>query len=594
MVCVAGLFLAVMMHLPLAAHLSRDVASDLGDPLLQAWQVAWGGHALVHQPLDYFEANTFWPHHRSLAFSDSLAGYAPAGLIGRGSAAALIRYNLLFHFSYALAFAGAWLLARELGAGRAGSSVAAAAFAYAPYRLSQNSHLHVLSSGGIPLSLFLLLRGYRRRRPAMVVAGWLVVAWQITLGFALGLQLAYLLAGLGAVVAVHWVRSRRPRLDPVLVRATVVGVIACVAVTATMASPYLDVVGDHPNARRTEAEVRKYSSPSKAFLAAPSTQLFWGRATRHVRDSIRPESELFPGLAVTSLAVIGLLAGVYSTRLRAGLALAIVLLGSLSLGFGLAGDWSPYRLLYEFAPGWDAIRTPGRIHTITTLGLALLAGAGAHRLLRSLKTRRPRIASFTYAGVAGLLVGAILIEGSALNRRGAGLIAGLAHPAVPRVPSGQLAAPGPQLHLPSGDEYNPTAQGWDDLIYMYWSTDGFPALVNGTSGFVPRSLAALRARMTKFPNAKTVKHLRSIGVRTVVLHPERAARTPWEDTATRPVTGLRLVREERGGVVLYHIKPGARGSSQRRSASRGLLRRNVQAPATKIATVAASGTSTNG
>ena len=43
-----------------AAH-GRDVPRDIGDPLVQAWQVAWGGHALLHQPLDYFQANTFWP-----------------------------------------------------------------------------------------------------------------------------------------------------------------------------------------------------------------------------------------------------------------------------------------------------------------------------------------------------------------------------------------------------------------------------------------------------------------------------------------------------------------------------------------------------
>ena len=157
---------------------------------MQAWEVAWGGHALRHQPLDYFQANTFWPLRNSLAFSDALAGYAPAGLVGDGFEAAIARYNLLFLFAYALAFAGAYLLARQLGAGRAGAAVAGAAFAYAPWRLEQDGHLHVLSSGGIPLSLFLLVRGYRSRAPGTVLAGWLVAAWQLRLGFTLGLQLA--------------------------------------------------------------------------------------------------------------------------------------------------------------------------------------------------------------------------------------------------------------------------------------------------------------------------------------------------------------------------------------------------------------------
>src|SRR3989442_815734 len=81
----------------------------------------------------------------------------------------------------ALCFCGAWLLARELGAGRAGAAVAGAAFAYAPWRLEQDGHLHVISSGGIPLALFLFIRGYRRDRAGLVLAGWLVAAWQLSL-----------------------------------------------------------------------------------------------------------------------------------------------------------------------------------------------------------------------------------------------------------------------------------------------------------------------------------------------------------------------------------------------------------------------------
>src|SRR5262249_22406657 len=195
----------------------------MGDPRVRAWQVAWGGHALVHQPLHYFQANTFWPLKDSLAFSEALAGYAPAGTIGSGVTAAVVRYNLLFLFAYALSFLGAWLLARELGTGRAGAAVAGAAYAYAPWRLEQDGHLHVLSTGAIPLSLFLLLRGYRRDRPGLVLAGWLVAAWQLSLGFTLGLQLSYLLLVLGVGAVAVALRRRRAVRRAVIV-ATVAGV----------------------------------------------------------------------------------------------------------------------------------------------------------------------------------------------------------------------------------------------------------------------------------------------------------------------------------------------------------------------------------
>ncbi|MDX6718101.1 MAG: hypothetical protein QOJ63_355, partial [Solirubrobacteraceae bacterium] len=132
--------------------------------------VAWDGHALVHQPLRLFQANTFWPLRDSLAFSDALVGYAPAGLIGDGTRAAVARYDVLFLFAYALCFVAAYLLARDHGAGRAGAVVAGAAFAFAPWRLEQEGHLHVISSGTIPLALFLLIRGYRRARATTIAA----------------------------------------------------------------------------------------------------------------------------------------------------------------------------------------------------------------------------------------------------------------------------------------------------------------------------------------------------------------------------------------------------------------------------------------
>jgi len=101
-----AVLLSVVMHWPLPLHMSRDLPRDIGDPLVQAWQVAWGGHALLHQPLDYFQSNMFWPLKNSLAFSEALAGYAPAGTIGGGVASAVFRYNLLFLFAYALCFVG--------------------------------------------------------------------------------------------------------------------------------------------------------------------------------------------------------------------------------------------------------------------------------------------------------------------------------------------------------------------------------------------------------------------------------------------------------------------------------------------------------
>src|SRR5215216_8172739 len=189
--------LAIVMTWPLVLHLGAIVPRDIGDPLAEAWQPAWGGHAVLNQPLHFFDANRFWPIKDSLAFGDALIGYAPTGLIGNGPHAALVRYDLLFLFAYAFAVFGGYLLARELGLGPAGAAVAGAAFAFAPFRLEQDRHMQVISSGGIPIAIAIALRGYRLRSAWWVFAGFAVAAWQFSIGPTLGLPFTYLLCLLG-------------------------------------------------------------------------------------------------------------------------------------------------------------------------------------------------------------------------------------------------------------------------------------------------------------------------------------------------------------------------------------------------------------
>ncbi|MEA2448197.1 MAG: hypothetical protein QOG63_129 [Thermoleophilaceae bacterium] len=527
----ASVVTALVMHWPLPLHLGCDVPRDLGDPLPQSWQVAWNGHALLHQPLDWFQANIFWPLHDSLAFSDALVGYAPAGLLGSGPHAAVVRYDVLFLLAYALAFFGAWLLARELGAGRAGAFVAGAAFAYAPWRLEQDGHLHVLSSGGIPLALALLVRGYRRSSGRTVLAGWLVAAWQVSLGFSLGIQFGYLLALLVliAVAARLWPPRR------VLV-ATAAGGLVLLATAAVLSRPYLRVADDHPEAERTSATVERASGPVGMYLAAPGANTLWGPATRGVRGDLTsvPEQTLFPGLLAVLLAVACLALRWYPRGLRIGLALGALLCAWLALGFHDGSFPWPYELLYQHAPGWESSRTPGRVNTLTSLALALLAAGGASALLA--RVRRPRLR----APLAAAIVVVVLVEGAGFEG-----LDGPAHPTVPVAPADLAGLPDPQLHLPISRVGN--------RRYMLWSTAGFPRIVNGRASFIPSFSTRLANDVAGFPDGPSVALLRSLGVRTVVVHTDLAPGTSWHDAAVKPVAGLGLRRERRGALVVYSV-----------------------------------------
>ncbi|HXP36950.1 MAG TPA: hypothetical protein VN817_04215 [Solirubrobacteraceae bacterium] len=560
-VILAGVALAVLVTWPLVLHMSSRISPDLGDPVRTAWQVAYVGHALLHDPLHLFDANAFYPHPLSLAFSDSLLGYGPAAFFGSGTVAALVRYNLIFLFIWSLCFVGAYLLARELGLRKLAAAAAGAAFAYAPYRVTEAGHFQVISSGGIALALFLLLRGYRHRSRALLIAGWLVSAWQISLGFTLGLQFAYLLAVLAVLAAIHWLRAGRPELPRALVVITCIGMLVVGVVTIYQARPYLKVSHDYPTAKRTIKEVKNYSSGPAAWLSASSENRVWGSVTSGAREHVHSKNEdvFFPGGLILLLALIGLAAPLYTRRLRIGLAIGVVVCAVFALGLGLTGAGYPYRLLYDFAPGWNGVRVPGRIFTLATLFLALLAGAGAQLLAGRLgaffSRHGGRLAARVSLTATSAAVGVVLVVG--IIGEGAGH---MAHPLVPQPARAEVGLPGPLLDLPT--------DGTLDRVWQYFSTDGFYKIPIGNSTFDMPSVDDLRGGMRNFPDKASVEKLRYYGIRTVVLHTVTYEELPPEHglvipeppnpvaAAAKPVTGLGITRRRFGSIVVYEIGPG--------------------------------------
>ena len=559
-VIVAGVALAVLTSWPLILHMPSRIAPDLGDPVRTAWQVAYVGHAMLHDPLHLFDANVFYPHPLSLAFSDSLLGYGPAGFFGSGTVAALVRYNLLFLFAWSLCFVGGYLLARELGLNKLGAAAAAAAFAYAPYRVTEAGHLHVISSGGIALALFLLLRGYRRGSAGLVIAGWLVSAWQISLGFTLGLQFSYLLAVLTAIAAAYWLLAGRPALARRLVVVTCLGILVVGAVAIYEARPYLKISHDYPTAKRTIKEVKVYSAGPAAWLSASSENRVWGDLTAGARAHVHSKNEqvLFGGGFILLLALLGLAAPLYTRRLRIGLAVGVVVCAVFALGLGLTGYGYPYRLLFNYAPGWDGVRVPGRVFTTATLFLALLAGAGAQLLagrLGAFASRHGgRLRGRLSLAALTAVVGVVIVIG--IVGEGAGH---MAHPVVPQPKKAEIGLPGPLLDMPT--------DGPADRVWQYYSTNGFYKIPIGNSTFDIPAVDDLRGGINRFPDKASVEKLRYYGIRTVVLHltmpklpgivgyahaepPDSAA------AAAKPIAGLGITRRRVGSLVIYEIGPG--------------------------------------
>jgi hypothetical protein len=290
------------------------------------------------------------------------------------------------------------------------------------------------------------------------------------------------------------IRRARPRRQ--LVVAAAAGCAFFALAGLLLALPYLAVVHDHPEARRTSLEVSALSPVPESLLAAPVGNLLWGGVTSPVRERLRSryEQTLFPGLAICLLAVAGMAARRIDRRLRISLAVAALGFTVLAFGFHVAAGpaaWAfPYRLLYEFAPGWQGLRTPGRLATFSSLALAVLAAYGTDRVLHRLDRG---------AGIAAaLLTVVVVVEGS-----GRLPLVEVPHPV-------RATFAGPQLHLPS-DQVR-------DAKYTLWSTEGFPELANGYSGFRPLETGSLLALAKGFPATRSADALAARGIRTVIVH----------------------------------------------------------------------------
>ena len=86
--------LTIALTWPLGAGLARDVPSDFGDPLLNAWILAWDA---THLGQRWWNANIFHPHPLALAYSEHLLPQAIQILpFYAATKNPILCYNLLF------------------------------------------------------------------------------------------------------------------------------------------------------------------------------------------------------------------------------------------------------------------------------------------------------------------------------------------------------------------------------------------------------------------------------------------------------------------------------------------------------------------
>jgi len=426
--------LAVAGTWPLAAQATTALPGDLGDPLFSAWVLGWDAARLGRGLDGFWDAPIFFPSSGTLALSEHYFGVAvlvaPVYWLTRN---AVLMYNTAFLLAYTLAGAGMYLLARSLTGNRLAAALAGVIFAFAPYRADHLSHLQMLSSGWMPISLWGLHRFLSSgSRGALAAFAAAFVMQALSNGYFL-----YFLSFAAALVIVFHLGSRRTAWRLVVRELAVAAVVILLAL-----SPFvLAYVRTHvqTGVARSYSDLINFSADTSSyFIAAYVVRLYrWLPGTR------LPEQQLFPGMVAVVLATVALWArprptpsaqsrGVSewgwgptsvnegrsiaqdqsvdvrrgSRRPRAGRGIdarAIIRLYTTMglVGFVLSlgpepsfwghrlGAVGPYLVLARTVPGMDGLRAPARISILVFVSLAVLSAIGASHLLdRGARIRR--------------------------------------------------------------------------------------------------------------------------------------------------------------------------------------------------------------
>jgi hypothetical protein len=518
--CVA----AIVLTWPLVTGLDRLV-TDEGDPLLNAWILAWDAHATASfQPL--FDANIFYPFKNTLAYSEHMISNALLvfPLLWAG-APPVLAHNLLMLGSFILSGLGMFLLVRHLTRSPGAALIAGMAYAFCPFRFAQMPHLQIMSSQWLPF-VFLFLHRFTeefRLRDALLFALFFAMQALACAYIALFTALAVGLYGLYALLTIREMRRLRSlwRLA--------VGGLAALAVILPFFLPFIRF-GHDMGFERTLTETMMFSAQLKNWLAFPEANQLLGKLTQAFRT---PEGVLYPGTVILVSAIILLLLRIQSRKQQqSGPSFAWFYTGLASLYFLFSfgpiiklGSFEikpgPYMLLYHGVPGFKGIRAPSRMGLFVVFALSIVAAYGLALLFRRIRNRTLGI---------GIVAGLCLLIG--MENWGAPYPYKTVQPEAPACYQWLADQPADRalVELPM---YVFDPQPHQTARYVFRSHHHWHPLLNGYSGFSPPSTRPMAYVMSRFPDEQSLTLLRSLEIPYVLVHKTRLRPRSWRHMQQR-------------------------------------------------------------
>lgn len=364
---------------PLPLHL-RDAQLEwpVIDPAYNEWILAWGRHALLHDPRHFFDANMFYPHPSVLAWGDNLFALVVLSLLVAPIVGVVGAHNVLVLASSAGSGFTLYLLAKHVLRQRSAAVIAGVLFTFAWYRYAEWTHLQIISTQWIPL-VFLAAERLRDRltRPRVVLlagAVWLVLATNVYLAVFTAIAFGVFTVALAATrrlsirtlmaFAAGWVLAAAVALPlylPSVRYQRAVGVTRSLA-DQEMAATVRDFVPWPPPGGAARALLGRSAVPPTGFhtLGVVAVALLVAFAVAVVWRRTRPPrwAEVVPYAVIALVAAASSLGPTIRWHVRP------------------LADNLVFVAEYHLVPGASVLRVPGRWSLMVALGVAVVAGAG--------------------------------------------------------------------------------------------------------------------------------------------------------------------------------------------------------------------------
>ncbi len=478
--------------------------------------LAWIHHALDDGLERYWNANVFYPHRRTLTYSESFL--APSLLcwpIHLLTGNLTLCYNLVVLSSFFLNGVAVYLLALRFRLPWRAAVASGMAFAFCPYLFHEiYNPIMLLTYPAVFLWVCLHRLLHRPSRLGVVLAGFCSL-WLLTTSYQYTLFCA-VFCGIWLVWFARRIPWRRLWLP------------ACVTGIVVLAAAWLWLAP----VRQTHGEMglqqaRRFPLNWNEFLLpAVGQRLYYDVLGLRLRDpdKVLTEDVCFPGLAVGILMLCGGWAAIRgaggqdaqadSDRLHAWRFCVVVFVAGVVLAMGSTIDVGmetvpgPYALLSWAVPAFASVRSVYRLYAVAQVFGAILAGVGLAWLTR----RTSKVLRWgAPAAIAGLFVAESIwlpfdLHDAPTDRSDR-------HPLYARMEEQDPNAPVIEVPVPRGSEEIAL-----DAIYMLNTIHTWQPLVNGYASFTPGLYEQLRPLMKGFPSEISVACLRALGVHFVLVH----------------------------------------------------------------------------